>query len=371
MSKKKISQKLLLEHSKAKVSLLGKYLDRYLNIISNDGFTEKIKVFDLFCGEGEYANGEEGSPLIILRKVNDLHFKNVANIDKIPPIDLFFNDIDKQKTQKLSLAIQKKNLYNPEYGKLDFRNYDYKNLVLEIQQYLSTIRNHKAFIFIDPYGYKEVDAKEIKQLLESKNSEVLLFLPTQFMYRFDKNGTPQALINFLDEIVDYKNWEETTSVWKFIDQLKNGFRKYLGIDYFVDTFSIEKDSSTVYCLFFFSSHIRGFEKMLEAKWELDKENGKGWSYEKTIGMFASEVTNVFEEKLTNFIKSGKRYNGDIYEFSLRNGFLPRHTVDIFKHLQNLNKLFVFANNNDNLRKGAFYINYHNYKVNHNRVFFKI
>jgi hypothetical protein len=32
----------LLEHSEVKVRLLGEYLKRYLNIISNDGYTEKI-----------------------------------------------------------------------------------------------------------------------------------------------------------------------------------------------------------------------------------------------------------------------------------------------------------------------------------------
>lgn len=39
MAKKIDSQKVMKDHSEAKVKLLGKYLDRYLNIISNDGFS--------------------------------------------------------------------------------------------------------------------------------------------------------------------------------------------------------------------------------------------------------------------------------------------------------------------------------------------
>lgn len=59
----------LLNHSEAKVKLLSEYLKRYLNIISNDGYTEKINIYDLFCGQGLYEDGGEGSPLVALRKV--------------------------------------------------------------------------------------------------------------------------------------------------------------------------------------------------------------------------------------------------------------------------------------------------------------
>ncbi len=56
MAKKDVKTNLL-NHSEAKVRILGEYLKRYLNIISNDGYTQLIKIFDLFCGEGIYENG--------------------------------------------------------------------------------------------------------------------------------------------------------------------------------------------------------------------------------------------------------------------------------------------------------------------------
>jgi len=371
MSRKLDSQKVLLEHSKAKVELLGTYLDMFLNIIGNDGFTRKIRVYDLFCGEGEYENKGEGSPITILRKVKNLHFINKARNNNIPPVDLLFNDIDEAKTQKLQSVIKAKSLYYPEYGDIKFTNLDYKDLVSKIAAEISKLKNEKAFIFIDPYGYKEVKASEIENLLSSRNSEVLLFLPTQFMYRFDNKGTPKALIDFLSEIVDYGSWNNSSSVWSFINQLNEGFRNFLGRKYFVDTFTIQKDPQTVFCLFFFSSHIRGFEKMLEAKWKLDSERGKGWSYEKTIGLFASQETNILEEKLEFFLKESKKYNGDIYEYTLRNGFLPKHATEIFKFWQKENKLFVGSDKNTKLRKGSFYINYQNYRDDFKRVFFKL
>ena len=47
MSTKK-SQANLLNHSKAKVRLFGDYIQKYLNIISNDGYTKSIYIY-LIC----------------------------------------------------------------------------------------------------------------------------------------------------------------------------------------------------------------------------------------------------------------------------------------------------------------------------------
>ncbi len=192
------------------------------------------------------------------------------------------------------------------------------------------------------------------------------------MYRFDEKGTPEALIEILSELVDLKDWKPNNSVYEFIEQFKNGLKRYLGDNFFVDTFAIEKDEATVFCLFFFSSHIRGFEKMLETKWQVDEDEGKGWSYEKTMDLFAVHKTNPLEEKLSKLLLSGEKiYNGKVYEFTLRNGFLPKHTVEIFTSLQTADKLDVLSDKEEKVRKGAFYINYDNFKDDQKRVYFKL
>lgn len=363
----------MLDHSKAKVLLLQKYLEKYLNIISNDGFTEKIYVFDLFCGEGIYENDGEGSPIATMRTIKDLHFINKAKNKNIPKIDLFFNDKDESKIEKLKSIILERKLHYEEYGSLNFRSKDYKEIINSLSIYLEKLKNEKAFIFIDPYGYKEIRGSEIKRLLQGKKSEVLLFLPTQFMYRFNEKGTPEALIEIIEELVDIKEWKPSTSVYQFIEQFKNALKQYLGTNFFVDTFAIEKDSATVFCLFFFSSHIRGFEKMLETKWQIDDDEGKGWSYEKTGNLFAEQKINVLEELLVNLVRNApnKVYNVEIYEFTLRNGYLPTHAVEIFNSLQSNNKIEVLSDSNEKVRKGSFYLSYDNFKKYSQKVYFKI
>lgn len=359
MNKKDVKTNLL-NHSEAKVHLLGEYLKRYLNIISNDGYTEKINIYDLFCGQGEYENGGEGSPLVTLRKVKDTYFSIISNSNnKKPKIDCHFNDIDSLKIEVLKNSISSKSLHYPIIGNLELTSIDYQTEVRRLSNVFKQFKNEKGFVFIDPYGYKDVKAKHIKELLNCGNkSEVLLWLPIQFMYRFSKSETPESLQSLIDELELSVKIEQTKNVWDFISILKNGFQNYLGKNYFVDNFSLKKEENTVFCLYFFTSHIKGFEKMLEAKWEIDTEQGRGWEYSGNIpSLFFEQKTNEFEFLLKSFISSGKRYNYDVYEFTLRQGYLPKHANEILDNLQRINGLDVFLFNGVKARKKSFYIKY--------------
>lgn len=373
MAKKDIKTNLL-NHSEAKVRLLGEYLKRYLNIISNDGFTEKINIYDLFCGQGIYDNDGEGSPIVALRQIKETYYSVIdKKPNKQPKINCLFNDIDKDKISILGNVIKSKSLHYESFGNLELTSNDYKDEIQRLKALFKTFKNEKAFVFIDPYGYKEVKAEHIKGLIDcNKKSEVLLWLPIQFMYRFADGGTPEVLQNFINELNLKNEVEKTNNVWEFISALKSGFQNYLGTNFFVDNFSLKKEENTVFCLYFFTSHIRGFEKMLEAKWEIDTEQGRGWEFTGNHpSLFFEHKTNQLEEKLKSFIKSKRCSNGDIYEFTLRQGYLPKHTNEIFKEWQKNNVFEVTLANNDIARKGAFYTTYDNYRDNHDKVFFKL
>jgi hypothetical protein len=233
-------------------------------------------------------------------------------------------------------------------------------------------QNQKAFIFIDPYEYKHIKASQIRNLMSNGSSEVLLWLPTQFMYRFASNGTPEALKDFITEIIPKFDEWKPGNVWSFIAQLKEGFQSFLGEKFFVETFTIQKDVNTVFCLFFFTSHIKGFEKMLEAKWEIDTEQGKGWDYSgNQPSLFHEQKTNPLEERLKGYLIGGKRYNGELYEFTLRQGFLPKHINEILYNWQNRGQLDVTTPNGEHARKKAFYIAYNHYKDDSKKVYFTL
>lgn len=356
---KRDPKEYLLDHSKAKVDLLKKYLDRYLGIIGNDGYTQRICIYDLFCHEGLYKNDGLGSPLVILDCVRQFCAAQRGRSKTVVKIDVYLNDKDAEKVARLKNNVRSLGLDHEEFGTVNYSTSDYRVKVQEIIELLPSLKNEKAFLFIDPYEYKHIKADQIQALMRNKNAEVLLFLPTQFMCRFD-GARPIALQDFIDEIADVNNWIPNSSVFSYIEQIKAGFRKYLGSDYYVDTFTIQKDINSVFCLFFFSSHIRGFEKMLESKWEIDANEGRGWKYERSGNLFAQD-RNELEEVLIIFLKEKPRTNADIFVFTLRLGYLPKHINEVLIALQQDNRIVVILPDSSKARKGAFYISYDSYK----------
>ncbi|HEV8515998.1 MAG TPA: hypothetical protein VGQ59_22110 [Cyclobacteriaceae bacterium] len=112
--------------------------------------------------------------------------------------------------------------------------------------------------------------------------------------------------------------------------------------------------------------------MLETKWQRDEDEGKGWSFEKTGNLFADQKTNLLKDKLISLISQNKEVNnGEVYEFTLRNGFLPKHTVEICNLLQDSRILAIVPVKNEKVRKGAFYVSYDNYKESPQKVLFKL
>lgn len=363
-----------LSHSQAKVELLNNYIKRYLNIISNLSRIEQIYIYDLFCGPGIYEEGGEGSPICFLKNIKDLHYINVAKNNDLPKITCFFNDKNTEIIQNLNKNIDKYGYFDKNICDVIYLNKSYEELITSITKSALNfhLQNIKSFIFIDPFGYSEIKPNHIKELLNTRNTEILLWLPIQFMYRFEKKETPKALAEFLNQLAPNWDWKETNNVFEFLNQLKQYFQIYLGDEFFVDNFIIKKDKHTVFCLLFFSSHIKGFEKMLEAKWEIDTEFGEGWHYSgNQLTLFSDYNTNPLEEAIIDFLNLGKKTNIDLYKFVLNQGFLPKHLNEILRKMQNIKTLSVTNLQGEKLRKGSFYINYEFFKKKEIKSIFEI
>jgi three-Cys-motif partner protein len=221
-------------------------------------------------------------------------------------------------------------------------------------------RHHKGFYFIDPYGYSHVRPCHIRQLLEGRQTEVLLFQPSSFLHRFAERGTPGALDRFMTELSGGTPWPEGLNVRQRIQFTKDLFQRLIGDDFFVDSFTIQKDASNVFCLFFFTPHIRGFEKMLEAKWKLNESTGQGWHYSQSADhddLFATvdPQTKALERHLLDGLqRPGGMTNEEIYRTTLRQSFLPKHATELLRNWQKQGRLVIDP---DSTRKGAFYLGY--------------
>ncbi|HEU5166847.1 MAG TPA: three-Cys-motif partner protein TcmP [Chitinophagaceae bacterium] len=291
----KDTHKLMLDHSQAKVKLYGDYLAKYLRVIVQDGQTTNIHFYDLFCGEGIYEDGAKGSPIIALDKIRGCY----ATMENMPKVTITFNDISPEVISKLRKSLGSTNI--PEQCEVHITNEDYldirPNVISEINKFLK----EKAVIFLDPKGYKEISVLHIKEFLSNKKTEVLVFLPIRDMYRFagmDKekiNASHEPLYRLTSEIFP-NGVPEYTSQIDFIAKIKDSLKNILP-GYYVDTFTLEREPGQFFCLFFFTSNIRGLEKMLETKWEIDSEQGRIWRYERTSSMFSGSELLNFPERL--------------------------------------------------------------------------
>ena len=328
----------LLEHSEAKLKLYDTYLAKYLNILARTPYVEQIFIFDLLCGEGIYEKGEKGSPIMALETIKDHYF---SNNQSCPNITIWFNDIGQSEIEHGVSKIDRvkrfgEKIYRPQNVNVKYRQEDYQDLYPKAVQLVNNTYRAKGLFFIDPYGYKAIKPEDIRNMLEGNNTEVLLWLPASFMYRFAntvtrsdfKGGEP--LKEFIIALFG-KNPPLFKSVYDFIEQITGSFRAYLReLEIFVDTFTLERGGGNVYCLFFFTSHIKGYETMLATKWEMDKNRGKGHSLDKSQS-FSEIQLSGYPQKLKSFIASAEfRKNDEIYKFGLKNGFLPKHTNQIIK-----------------------------------------
>ncbi len=259
MAKPTESQVVMLEHSKAKVDLFKRYFSIYLNIMNRTPFVNKIFLYDLFAGEGKYIDKGKGSPVVAIECIKDHFF---SNNQTCPNIDVWFNDFSKSQIETEKYKIERvegyvKGIYQPPNVNVQFTKIDSTHILSEIHKHLNKLKqDERALLFIDPWGYKDIRPAELKAILSNGKTEIILFLPISFMYRFaDKalidetfyGGKP--LEEFLSSLFRGK-MPDTKNQIKFIEEVRDEFKKYLGIKY-VDTFTIERGNKNFFCLFFF------------------------------------------------------------------------------------------------------------------------
>jgi three-Cys-motif partner protein len=334
----------LLEHSEAKVGLYGLYLSIYLNVLARS-YVKNIYLFDLFCGEGIYADNGKGSPIVALECIKRHYF---GNDEKCPNIFLTFNDIgnseiepDKLKTDRVKDFAEK--IYKPENVKVGYTNIDYSIIIEKVIERTNKLKNdERALLFIDPWGYKEINPLDLQKLLANGKTEILLFLPIYFMSRFAQKSKDidfkggEALRNFIGKLFgSIENFPKHKNQNEFIYLIQEQFKIFLKLKY-VDTFKIERENNQWFALYFFTNSPKGFLKMLESKWALDKKHGTGFKQgdKNTLDIFDEITVSGYDDKVLEYLKGNNAAtNMDLFNFGLENNFLPTHTKQVLNKLK--------------------------------------
>jgi hypothetical protein len=254
-------------------------------------------------------------------------------------------------------------VFIPKNVSIEYKKDDYDKIFPLALNELNRARRAKALFFLDQYGYKDIEPEHVRAILATGDAEALIFLPISFMYRFAAKSAQadfasgEPLYSLLSKLFGAKV-PSFSSPYHFLHQLKEGFKAYLaGLGAFVDAFTIQRDPANIYALVFFTTNVRGYEKMLETRWAMDSEVGLGHRLEKSLALFTPIEVDGYSRKLEDFVRqSDYRTNEDLFLFGLNNGFLPKHTNEALRRLRQDNDSFeVFALDGKPIR--GFYISH--------------
>jgi len=386
MTKKNDAKTTLQIHSQAKLEFYSAYLSRYLRILYLADAIKQINIYDVFCGAGIYDDGGKGSPIIafdaIKEIVSDEKFKSTNT-----RVSLIVNDNEQGKIERVRNHIESN---NKNFCDTRYYNYDIERMFSMVQQEVSTSQSDtRNLIFIDPYGYKNITKEILYQLMKNRKTEIILFLPISHMHRFTQKAIQdgetaqyEPLKNFINSFFDseHEMIKGHLPVMEYIDCITEAlkYNKFYATSYY-----IERNASNYFALFFMSSHIYGFEKILEAKWGLDESAGRGFNItpmqtDLFDGVIAEEEKNRNSKKLESILLNllaEPKTNKEIYEETLKHEFLPTHAVQIFTEWQSDGqrgfKVYDTKTKKEITRKKTFYISHIYYKENDSRVLFRM
>ncbi|MEZ5339392.1 MAG: three-Cys-motif partner protein TcmP [bacterium] len=251
-------------HTRKKHELLQRYLSCWFPIVFSRA--KRGIYVDSFSFSGRYSDGTPGSPLIALQTAIESKIKE----DRI--VDFFFSDSQLDNTVHLKSEIDA--LDKPKHLQVQIENTNSSNCIARALAKLRRVQGEwcPTFVFIDPYGYKDVRYDQIAEILKYNGTEAFVTFMVdrinQFL-TFDNEKNQNHLREYFgtEEVFEVAKQSENR-----IHELRLLYQRQLQklakhVQYFE---MINKNGRTIYYLFFASNHALGNTKMKEAMWTVDR-----------------------------------------------------------------------------------------------------
>jgi three-Cys-motif partner protein len=324
-------QKPFDEGTLTKLQIFELYTREWLPVfLSQDKpFRSEIHLFDFFAGPGTDSNGELGSPLRILKQLNECC--RLAGWNKIK-IYVHFFDKSPGKIKQLETNIEKHGLKLPGIT-FDIRSFKFEEAFAEVRPILADSRGSKL-VFIDQCGVDHVTPEVFRALVGFPTCDFLFFLSSSTLHRFRDHPAIKQKITHPDDsfhvhraALDY-------------------YREFLprGSDYYLAPFSIKKGSN-IYGLIFGSRHPLGIDKFLQVAWSQDELNGEadfdinreeiipGQTFLAIDDFRPSKVTG-FERELEQILREGKLLDEiDVMRLCFERGVKRQHAEIVISKLK--------------------------------------
>lgn len=258
---------LLDEHTKGKHAVLKHYLDAWFPILSR--YNGRVLFIDGFSGPGEYAGGEEGSPLIAIRSVRE-H----TAAAQIKEVVCFFVEKDKARAKHLAKLIEQRKADGliPDKCKVYAEQGTFDEELTGVLDHIEKQRTSlaPAFVMIDPFGVSETPMSVIERLFRNDRVEVYISFMYEWINRFKAQGEFE---DGLDELFGTTEWRKALKIEAgderkdFLYDLYEARLRKAGAAYVV-RFELYAGNRLKYAIFFATKAAIGADRMKQAIWRV-------------------------------------------------------------------------------------------------------
>lgn len=282
----------LQPHTKAKHVILRKYLQAWMRIMTlGSNYNKRAVIIDGFAGPGEYEDGEDGSPIIILKECIS-YLEQFPNNQ--PQLRFIFIEQDYERFLNLKEKVAELFSVTQDEIKTPFipEQHDYLRITLlnsSFEEVMSSLLEKTngnmppTFAFIDPFGFKDTPYYLIEQLGKNNKSEIFVNFMYEDINRFLKLPSLQEHYH---RLFGTERWMD---ILKHIDNYTAEQRRFFlhslykeqlhqaGFKYVLSFEMKNERNATDYFLYYGTNHIKGLEKMKDAMWTVDRSGAYTFS----------------------------------------------------------------------------------------------
>lgn len=255
-------------HSYIKSQIVTGYFERWSNVmiaVQNryPQYPKQLAYIDLFSGPGQFSDGTDSTPLIIMKQV----LNNPVLCERLLVV---FNDKLPKNIQRLESLVQQL----PGIERLSHPPKFYTGEVDEdvVKQFETARKMPPTFLFLDPWGYKGLSLRLIGSVLRHFGSDCVFF----FNYNRINAGMGHGGVkNHLDEIFGTERVNRIRQRFAekaiptsrreafIVDEMKSALEEMGGKFVLPFRFRDPEEKRTTHHLFFVSKDFLGYSIMRE------------------------------------------------------------------------------------------------------------
>jgi three-Cys-motif partner protein len=339
MSAKDLHKESFTEETITKLEIFEKYLESWLPVAIESPFIKEVNICDFFAGSGKDVDGTKGTPLRIIDVINKFKDSIVENELRI---HVLYNDDKRVKCEQLRQLVEQEQkglgVLN-HYLEIEIFNQDFKEL---FNSKKTLLKNGFNLFFLDQSGIKQVTEDIFLELVNFPTTDFIFFVSSSYFKRFASEFKRHFPDINLQDISMTKQTEMHKLILQYYrDKIPSGSKVKLY------PFTIKKGAN-VYGLIFGTKHPLGVDKFLKIAWKKNTLNGVAnfdidddWQAKQMVLFGQKKLSKIekYEHELEKHIMSKREIsNIELFDYTLENGHIGAHTVEVLKRLKKNNKI---------------------------------